>query len=371
MSTGIKWLIGLVLFLSLGWVGIYSGISDPWPGGGGADLAQSKLQSAAEQAFKTSDTNGFDIEMRGQAAFVSGIVSSAEEQTKIQDLVLASQGQGGLVMGGVTKVNVAGIEVIAPILNPIWKVTRDNTGSLVLSGHIADEAQRIALIAEAQKLYPGQVIDEMQLAPGAFVGAGPQMVQILKRLAGLQSGSAQLQDGVFSLSGAANSKADALQVEHEMQAIDGAYSGNASLSYPPPPPNEFGVSVETGQIDDADQCRGLFAEALSKNKILFASSKANIGVSSHNFLNFLAELAGQCDAFSMKVEGHSDNTGDRAFNVYLSGLRAEAVTTYLISRGVDATRLSSAGFGPDRPICSERTSDCRARNRRIEMQIEQ
>ena len=371
MSVGIKWLVGLVLFLLLGWVGIYSGISDQWPGGGGADLAQSKLQTAAEQALRAGDANGFRVEVRGQSAFVSGTVTSVEEQAKVQGLVLASQGKGGLMMGGITKVDVAGIEVIAPILNPVWNVTRNETGSLVLSGHIADEAQRALLIAEAEKLHQGQVVDEMQLAPGAFVGAGPKMIEVVKRLASLKSGSIQLRDGVFLLSGTANSKVEAQQIERQMQTIDGAYTGSADLSYPPPPPNEFGVSVETGRIDDADECRALFAEALSKNTILFASSKAGIGISSHGFLNFLAELAGQCDAFSIKVEGHSDNTGERGFNVYLSGQRAKAVSAYLVSRGVDVSRLSSAGFGPDRPICSERTSDCRARNRRIEMQIEQ
>ena len=65
------------------------------------------------------------------------------------------------------------------------------------------------------------------------------------------------------------------------------------------------------------------------------------------------------------VEGHTDATGSHDTNAKLSQARAEAVVTYLSSKGVDAKRMTAKGFGPDRPLPGiARTS---ASNRRVEV----
>jgi OmpA-OmpF porin, OOP family len=72
---------------------------------------------------------------------------------------------------------------------------------------------------------------------------------------------------------------------------------------------------------------------------------------------------------SMKVEidGYTDSTGDAAHNLDLSKRRAKAVMTVLVSQfGIDASRLTSNGFGAANPIASNDTPDGRAQNRRVE-----
>jgi OOP family OmpA-OmpF porin len=54
-------------------------------------------------------------------------------------------------------------------------------------------------------------------------------------------------------------------------------------------------------------------------------------------------------------------------NVKLSQARADAVRDYLVSKGVSADRLSTKGYGPDRPIASNDTAEGRAKNRRTEL----
>jgi OOP family OmpA-OmpF porin len=71
----------------------------------------------------------------------------------------------------------------------------------------------------------------------------------------------------------------------------------------------------------------------------------------------------------VRLDGHTDNVGDRASNVDLSLARANAVARLLTERGVQASRITTAGFGPDRPVASNDTEEGRASNRRIELTV--
>jgi outer membrane protein OmpA-like peptidoglycan-associated protein len=72
-------------------------------------------------------------------------------------------------------------------------------------------------------------------------------------------------------------------------------------------------------------------------------------------------------ALKIVVEGHTDSTGDPAGNQRLSEMRAEAVVAELITRGIEASRLSAKGFGRTKPIADNGTEEGRAKNRRVEL----
>ena len=69
------------------------------------------------------------------------------------------------------------------------------------------------------------------------------------------------------------------------------------------------------------------------------------------------------------VYGHTDSTGAAAYNQRLSERRAAAVALYLESRGVQAARVATRGFGMTQPIASNETEEGRAQNRRVEIKI--
>ena len=69
----------------------------------------------------------------------------------------------------------------------------------------------------------------------------------------------------------------------------------------------------------------------------------------------------------LKISGHTDNVGSAASNMKLSQNRAEAVKTYLISKGIDRSRFKAEWFGSKNPIASNKTEEGRQRNRRVEM----
>ncbi|HEX7663893.1 MAG TPA: OmpA family protein [Polyangiaceae bacterium] len=72
---------------------------------------------------------------------------------------------------------------------------------------------------------------------------------------------------------------------------------------------------------------------------------------------------------AVSVEGHTDNTGKAAHNKTLSGQRAAAVVTWLVKHGIDKSRLSSVGYGQERPIADNSTPEGKAANRRVEFHI--
>ena len=74
---------------------------------------------------------------------------------------------------------------------------------------------------------------------------------------------------------------------------------------------------------------------------------------------------------SLRVEiiGHTDDTGDRTYNLGLSERRAESVRNYMIGKGIDASRIEARGAGPDQPLVPNDQPGGRQKNRRIEFRI--
>jgi outer membrane protein OmpA-like peptidoglycan-associated protein len=71
----------------------------------------------------------------------------------------------------------------------------------------------------------------------------------------------------------------------------------------------------------------------------------------------------------IRVEGHADSRGGRAYNKALSERRAKSVVRALVARGIAADRLVPAGFGLERPVADNATREGRAQNRRVELHV--
>lgn len=121
---------------------------------------------------------------------------------------------------------------------------------------------------------------------------------------------------------------------------------------------------------DAEGCQVLF-EPTRKTLILegvnFETGKSALTPESQTILDGVAASLVANKDIKVQVGGHTDNTGSAAVNKRLSTARAEAVRTYLISKGVAAARLTAVGFGPSKPITSNKTAAGRAQNRRVEL----
>jgi OmpA-OmpF porin, OOP family len=67
--------------------------------------------------------------------------------------------------------------------------------------------------------------------------------------------------------------------------------------------------------------------------------------------------------------GHTDSVGSDAYNQKLSVRRSEAVKAYLVSKGMEANRVYTEGKGEKQPVADNKTSDGRAKNRRVEIEV--
>jgi outer membrane protein OmpA-like peptidoglycan-associated protein len=106
--------------------------------------------------------------------------------------------------------------------------------------------------------------------------------------------------------------------------------------------------------------------------VLFATAKWELLPAAQTRLNDVADALTKSEPdATMVVEGHTDSQGALAMNEQLSQKRAEAVRTYLISRGIASDRVSATGLGPSRPIADNTSPEGRANNRRVEIVVSQ
>ncbi len=105
------------------------------------------------------------------------------------------------------------------------------------------------------------------------------------------------------------------------------------------------------------------------NNLEFENGKSTIVASSFDALDELAELMKKRDDFNLLVEGHTDNVGRENANMSLSKNRANAIKNYLISKGIDKSRIETKWYGDTKPIADNSTEEGRHKNRRVELTV--
>ena len=103
--------------------------------------------------------------------------------------------------------------------------------------------------------------------------------------------------------------------------------------------------------------------------VLFVSNSANLLPSAQVKLNQIAEALISGSQRQVLVEGHTDSQGKDSANLDLSQRRADAVRSYIVSRGLPTEQIRSSGLGETRPIASNSNAEGRANNRRVELVV--
>jgi len=103
--------------------------------------------------------------------------------------------------------------------------------------------------------------------------------------------------------------------------------------------------------------------------IQFALNSAELSETSRTNLRELAETLKKYDDTNILIEGHTDITGTREYNMVLSDKRAESVSGYLRELGVAGKRITTEGYGPDQPVADNDSDYGRQQNRRVEVAI--
>ncbi|MFC2109018.1 OmpA family protein [Bacteroidota bacterium] len=121
-----------------------------------------------------------------------------------------------------------------------------------------------------------------------------------------------------------------------------------------------------------DGCAELTVEAVKQlgdfaKTINFNSGKTTFKSGVTSQLDGIVAIMNEFIGVQFSINGYTDSSGSKAKNLELSKLRAAAVKDYLVSKGIDSSRLDSQGFGVASPIASNKTASGRAANRRVEL----
>ncbi|MCB9703630.1 MAG: OmpA family protein [Myxococcales bacterium] len=103
--------------------------------------------------------------------------------------------------------------------------------------------------------------------------------------------------------------------------------------------------------------------------IFFDTDKDTITPQSRPVLDRAKAVLDEYPEVKVEISGHTDTDGDRDHNIDLSRRRAEAVRRYLVDAGIDESRITTRGAGPDEPLGSNDTEAGKAKNRRIEFNL--
>jgi len=103
--------------------------------------------------------------------------------------------------------------------------------------------------------------------------------------------------------------------------------------------------------------------------IYFDFDKTTLKQESFVELNKVVDFLKQNPKVSIEISGHTDSKGSDEYNLNLSQGRSQSVVDYLISQGIETTRLQAHGYGETKPIDTNETDEGRANNRRVEFTI--
>jgi len=122
---------------------------------------------------------------------------------------------------------------------------------------------------------------------------------------------------------------------------------------------QFNLILET-----RDTARGL---VVNMSDVLFDSGKYTLRPLAREKLAKISGIVLGYPSLKLAVEGNTDSVGTESFNQQLSEQRAEGVRSYLTQQGVPESSTTATGFGKNRPIASNNTSEGRQQNRRVEL----
>lgn len=143
--------------------------------------------------------------------------------------------------------------------------------------------------------------------------------------------------------------------------------GDGVYDYEDVCPNEPGVKANNGCPEIKEEVKKVFEKAL--NGIEFETGSAKIKKTSNKILDDVVKIMKENPSYKLSINGHTDNAGKADKNQKLSEDRAASVKAYLENKGVEASRLTSAGFGQTQPVADNKTAKGRAKNRRVEFKV--
>ena len=254
-----------------------------------------------------------------------------------------------------------------------------NGNSFTLSGDLPDATAKASLLDSLKgALGPGlNLIDNINLKAGVTAPDFSGFGALFKAGAGIPDFSFKLDGDTLTLTGTAPSEDVKSGVEAAAKTafpnvkIDNQLHVTAPAPAPAVAPPTAPAPAATPAPAPVGACGSLPTDiaGLLRTPINFETDGFTLTHGSQQTLSQIAEKLKACPASNVAVDGYTDNTGNDAINIPLSGDRAKSVADYLISQGVARDHVTSKGFGSADPIAPNNTPAGRAQNRRVVIAI--
>jgi len=318
MSNLWKWILGLLALAILIWLCLRSHAPD----------IQANLQSATHGALVEQNYGWANVLADGREITLNGVAPS-----------LAAKEDAGRIAADIHGVRTVtnNLEVLTAISPYITQAEYDGN-MLVLTGHVPDDGARASVIKEAEELFAKtKIIDKLKIGVGHSEGWRAALSRGMQNLAQLQHGMTRVDNLALTVRGHAKDLTLKNTLDTAILApLSGNFKASSEIVAPKPKP-----AATPKPVVAALNCQKEFNDALSSSTILFATSSAQIDAASYALLD-----------------------------QRLSEARANAVVTYLVSKGIATERLAAVGYGENSPIADNASSEGRAVNRRIELQVQ-
>ncbi len=177
--------------------------------------------------------------------------------------------------------------------------------------------------------------------------------------------------GLGALGGAAVGAATSSKKDRGKGALIGAAVAGAAAAgygyYADKQEAELRRSMQGTGIDV--QREGDNLTLVMPGNVTFATDSSSISGNFYGTLNNLVQSFNQYDQNTIEIVGHTDSTGAYQHNMNLSQRRAQSVADYLRNQGVNGSRMSVRGVGPDQPVADNGSAQGRQQNRRVEINL--
>jgi OOP family OmpA-OmpF porin len=224
-------------------------------------------------------------------------------------------------------------------------------GKITLSGDVVDEKAKLSLVTPAKLLWgENNVVDQLNIKPDAprfWWNVKP--FDVLSKLKAVPDFKLKLSDNLISGNATVGSEGIKDQL---LAGLKNWFSSNAK--------SDVTVNVNTALYQDQ-----VDPKTLLNLPIEYATGASEVPEIIKPLLLQIAQIL-KDDPRSIVINGHTDNTGVAQDNKVLSLARAEKIKAYLVSQGVDTSRLNTAGFGDEKPVADNNSDAGKAKNRRIE-----
>lgn len=336
--------------------------------------------SLAQQAKAVAASNGADwatITADGRDILVSGRPDSAEAgevlRSKIEEII------------GVRSVRF--LEQAMPEQSgrsestAFFRATRDPaTSRIAIEGIVSSSYQAPTEVGELS-------IDsgELERQATAFAGEPDIYTSALESAADLKEGTVEIRSDRIIISSTSLDDATREAIQRRLQPFEAlgyeltfqeknnsspdTEEGLASSSVAKSPPE---TDAAAANVVSRESCQNEINQLLKlSGGIRFGNNSADLRDGSRRLLKEVASHLQRCPTTAIQIVGHTDARGSAAANLKLSAKRANAVKAFLAGEGIGGERMTARGAGEREPVASNRTAEGRARNRRIEILLEE